>query len=216
MTKREEKEKKLEEEINKKLDEKIDEVLEEGLGPEFDKIVKSKVQEKLREKVGQDVDLKLEQKAKDLAKTENGRSAEEKEELKVSENASPISKIFSEFKADFHLCWKGSCRTISLITLIGYFFIAFLLIGCHFSNICGFASKTTISAAIFLALIILVATSLVISVFSKYPRTALVFWVLLDIPLLILVLIFTAQFVALIIILIVLLMRFIQVLRGEY
>lgn len=173
-------------------------------------------EKEIEELVGKKVDEKIEsiKEKTELAQTELI------EEPVVEEPISPkktqiIIRAISEFRSNFHLCWKGSCRIISWITVPAYLALIILLLYCHSGHKCAM-QNSTMTAVVFLTMVLLVATCLLLSIFSKYPKTALIFWILIDIPLIILVLIFTSQFIGLLIVALILLLRIFQYLGQGY
>jgi hypothetical protein len=196
------------EKTEKKLDQKIEKVIDQELDSDLDEKIKEIVDQKLEEKINSEVEEHLtEQTPTEPVTTEISEEPKKKVNSLINEIA--------EFKSNFHLCWRGSCRIVSLLTVPLYLMIAITLIYCHFTQKCNAPNGNI--ALITLFIIVGVATvSLILSFFSAYPKTALIFWILIDVPLLIIVFIFSAQYIALIILSLIITLRIIQISRGEY
>ena len=195
------------EKIETKIDQKIDEALKEKVDSELNNKIKEIVDKKLEEKIKKTIERKVEEKA---------TLPEEKEVEAAPEKISPFVRTTKEFRENFHLCWRGACRPISLIILLSYALISFILLYCRFVSQCGLTTINVISVVALYIIIAMVIISLLFSIFSKYPRTALIFWILLDIPLLIIVAFFAAKYIASIIIALIFVLRIIQTARREY
>lgn len=188
------------EKIEAKIDQKIDEALKEEVDSELNNKIKEIVDKKLEEKIKRTIERKV----------------EEKEAEAALEKVSPFVRITKEFRENFHLCWRGACRPISLIILLSYALISFIFIYCRLGNRCGLTETSIVSVIVLYIVIAMVIISLLLSIFSKYPRTALIFWILLDIPLLVIVAFFAVKYIAFIIITLIFVLRIIQTARREY
>jgi len=197
------------EKVEKKLDKKIEKILDQELDSNFDEKIKEIVDQKLDEKINEDVSQHI---SKQSFIDETGSPAETQEK---PPKVNFLAQELREFKTNFHLCWRGSCRIISIMTVPLYLLIILSLLACHFAQKCNTTHGTTALVALFFILAV-VTVSLILSFFSSYPKTALIFWIILDIPLLIIIFVFTAQYIGLIILSLLVTLRIIQLSRGEY
>ncbi len=200
------------EKAEKKLDQKIEKVLNQELNSDLDEKIKEIVDQKLEEKIGNEVEEHLTEQMTVEPTVEPTMETDVQDEPK---KANPFVKELTEFKTNFHLCWRGSCRIVSLLTIPLYLLIAIALLFCHFTQKCN-ASNGNIALTILFIIVAIATISLILSLFSAYPKTALIFWIILDVPLLVIVFIFSAQYIGLIILSLLITLRIIQISRGGY
>lgn len=199
------------ERVNKKLDQKIEKILDQELDSDMDEKIKEIVDRKIEEKLNEEVSQHI----SEQVPIDEPAIPEEVQNEPEPKKINSILDGIQEFKSNFHLCWRGSCRIISIMTIPVYLLIALSLLACHFTHKCNAPQGSAAIIILFLVLTLAVI-SFVLSFFSTYPKTALIFWIILDIPLLIIVFIFTAQYIGLIILSLLVTLRIIQLSRGGY
>ncbi len=194
---------------------------------DLDKIIQQRVKEKisqnpqLQEKIDMEVDRDLDTLIEEEVKTVLGQEIEKPEVEEASnkedpaEFSSPVGTI-KGFRKYFKFCWKGVCRPISWVLIAAYVAIIGLMLTCLIFNPAGICLNQGILGAgpyfIYISLFAFLV-AIIMSFLSPYSRTALVFSILLSIPLVIILLITSAVYIGLILIGLVLFNLIIQNMR---
>lgn len=191
-------------ELDKKINDKIEQEIQADLGGKIDAEIERQVQEKVGQKLGSKIEQRIE------------TILPEKQEVqsKPTPGRNKFIEIVSEFKSSFHLCWKGTCRRISILMLVTYLLILAILLFCNLTNYC---SKGFLGAPIYiLAIAIVIAViSIFLTMSSRYPRTALILWIILDIPIIILIVYLAAGLLGLAMISLIVLVRLSQIMTSR-
>lgn len=189
------------------LDQKIDQLIEKEISADLTEKVDAEIERQVKEKVGEKLENKIGKKI-ELILPEKGEVQAEP----PTPARNILLSVITEFKTSFFICWKGACRNISIVMLVSYIAIISLLIICNATNSC---QNSWLLAAIIGITVLMSIVSLFLSIVSRYPRTAMIFWILLDIPLFLLIIFLATKLIGLAIIGLVLLVRLIQLYSGR-
>lgn len=188
---------KLDEEIEERLSEiKIDEKIDEEIDRELSRVVAYEIKKRVDEKVVEKIEGRQPTKSKAAGirfSRINFSSLNPKEGIKV--------------------CLKGSCKTILFISLAAYFLIFALMMLCRFVDVGGIClNPGFLGAAPYITLIAAVSllVSVVIALFSKDQKSALIFVGIIGLPLLIVIFSAIFVYIGLIIIALVFMLQLVQ------
>jgi hypothetical protein len=183
---------------------------------EIDKRIEEKIQEKLQKG---EIDRKIEDEiTKDIEKDIRARVQQRVGQV-IGVNQQPQRSRWNNFMAalvnfrsTFRFCWQGVCRRISFVYIFFYILTILLVVLCRIPGMPLCFQGGSGPLVIIIAVAVL-SISFLISIFSSDPRTALVYTILLGIPILVLAFISSIQYIGLIIVgsaLLIFLIRFIQ------
>lgn len=187
---------------------------EKNLKTEIDEEIKKKLEEKIKQKVDQKVEEKL-QTDKNIDKEIDSEVNQLIQDEIILEDLEPIKKPILGIRKAIAICWKGACRYITWVMIISYL-ISAILIGVCAINLGGICSQGIISSAPYSLFIVLISgvISILLSIYSSYTRTAFLYWLVLNIPFFILLIIFTAKYIGLFLIGIIFVLWLTQRTRG--
>lgn len=191
-------------ELDKKINQKIEQEIQADLSEKID----AEIERRVKERVGKKLENKIVQRIETIMP--------EKEEIqsKPTPARNKLIEFVSEFKASFHLCWKGTCRRISFLMLFSYILIIAVLLFCKVTTFCpqGFLGAPFYILLIALGIGVI---SIFLTMTSRYPQTALIFWILLDLPVIILIIYLSANLLGLALIGLILIVRLSQIITSR-
>jgi hypothetical protein len=190
--------------LKKEIDEEIEIEIERRV-KNLDKIIGPEIDKQLSEVVKKRVDQKTEEVL--------GRRKPPvilQEITRSRANYNQIIKITSF--AGISECSSGYCRIVFFVSLACYILIAFVLFSCSFfaSFYCISVGPFSGSLAVMAIAVVGLVINFIISLISVNPRPPLLFSIIMDIPLLIALLVFSFSYIAMFIIFFVIFIRFIQ------
>lgn len=191
--------KKIEEGLEKKIDELIDKKIEEKISEE----VEQKVRERFKD-YETVVDKEVEKELR--AKLEKGKTEEETKN---------ISTPILDFQRSFHFCWKGVCHQITWVLLVTYALLIILIFSCLIFKIgaCGTQGLVAIAPLTMAIIIVASITSILLLFYSSYQKTGFIYWLILNIPIIILIFIITSKVIGFLVIALIVFYRLISVSR---
>lgn len=187
--------------IKKEIDQEI-EVGIEAHTKNLNRIIGPEIDKKIDEIVKQQVDKKTSEVLGGKRKV----AVPEKVSKPVSERLAQVSSVGSISE-----CLSGYCKIVLFVSIACYLLIGIALFSCSIFDLfyCS-AGPFSGSLAVMAIAIIGLAINFIISLVSSNPRPSLLFSIILDIPLLIAILIFSFSYIGMFIIFFIILIRFIQ------
>ena len=191
--------KNLEREIAEKVNQKI-----ENVDPEIEKEIDAEINKVFAEEIKQRVKSEIEQRI--------GNQVTEEQTPNPRQLANSISLPVVEFRQNISRCLRGVCRYTAFILLAADILAALIYFGCRFLGSLSFCNAGTFSSQTSVILISAIAVfiSVIISFISSYSRTSLILDFFLAIPLLIILSIYTLQYIGLLVIALVIFARMSQ------
>lgn len=167
--------------VNEKLNKKIEKEIIDTL--EKDPIIGKKVDEEIKKDIEKELSVEIDQKVKEVIQ----------EQIQpASKIAKPVAKLFG-----FSLCLNGSCRFLLIIAIVSYILISGVMLICLIpvSGLC--LQKGLLGAGNYLLIVATaaLALSIISSVILLKSKDALITSFILNIPIVILMIILTIQYI---------------------
>ncbi|MFA5927271.1 MAG: hypothetical protein WCT32_04265 [Patescibacteria group bacterium] len=188
-------------EENKNIEKRVEEDIEqhekelvEEIETEIDKELDQEIERDVKDAVSRDVKEVIREKVEE-------RLAERGISTGSVESQSKMRHSIGKYRHELAICWSGTCRYIAAITAVTYLIISGLIVGCRYLDL-GFCLNRSFTGGVPYIAIVAVAgliSAFGIALLSVQPRIALIFLMIMSIPMLFLFLALIVQYVGAII-----------------